>query len=367
MRVQSSALEMSATNVKQYSIKVDSKFETWQTPRTQPPRVDTVNLSDKAKACECEVEVEDDGLAGDPRMQLLVTLLEMATGRKLRFLSQRDLAGSAGDDDNKPREDPNRPAAPANAQTPAPSQPPQPPPVRRVGWGMEATTTTVETRHEESNFTARGKVRTQDGRELTIETRAVLQADAVSVRSVRVTAGDPKVKDPLVLDFAGDAADLQSASFNFDLDADGRLERVQAPGAGGAILVNDANNNGRADDGRELFGALSGDAFADLAKLDDDKNGWVDESDAAWSSLRVWRPAASAAGSLLTLGAAGVGAIAVAHVETPFDLRNSEGELRARVRATGVYLTESGTARAARQIDLASEEITAPPSGDRVV
>jgi hypothetical protein len=363
MRVQSSALEMSATNVKQYSIKVDSKFETWQTPRPQAPRPDTVNLSDQAKACECEATVDDDALAGDPRMKLLITLLEMATGRKLRFLSQRDLAGSAGDDE-RPREDPNRPAAPANSQPPAA---PQPPPVQRVGWGMEATTTTVETRHEKSDFTARGKVRTQDGRELTIETRAVLQADAVSVRSVRVTAGDPRVKDPLVLDFEGDAADLQSATFNFDLDADGRLERVQAPGAGGAFLVNDRNNNGRADDGRELFGAQSGDAFADLAKLDDDRNGWIDESDAAWSSLRVWRPNASAGGSLQTLSAAGVGAVALAHVDTPFDLRNSEGELRARVRATGVYLTESGTARAARQIDLASEEIAATPPGDRVV
>jgi hypothetical protein len=36
--------------------------------------------------------------------------------------------------------------------------------------------------------------------------------------------------------------------------------------------------------GAELFGARSGDGFAELAALDGDGNGWIDEGDAAWQA-----------------------------------------------------------------------------------
>ena len=95
--------------------------------------------------------------------------------------------------------------------------------------------------------------------------------------------------------------------FDFDLDSDGTREKL--PLVSGSGFAFDRNANGRIDDGRELFGPASGDGFSELARLDDDANGWIDEADAAWSQLRVWRPDAAGKGSVRSLSEVGVGAL----------------------------------------------------------
>ena len=54
--------------------------------------------------------------------------------------------------------------------------------------------------------------------------------------------------------------------------------------------VFDRNGNGKADNGSELFGVASGNGFADLRRLDEDRNGWIDESDAAFDRLQGLGP-----------------------------------------------------------------------------
>lgn len=116
---------------------------------------------------------------------------------------------------------------------------------------------------------------------------------------------------------ADEAAEQAAADEERDpLAGEPRLQRI---GAGSAFLVDDADGDGRATNG------------AELAALDGD--GWIDEGDAAWQRLRVWTP----------------------------DARDA---LQGQVRATGVYLTEPGSLRTMRQLDLATEPAT--PSGDDV-
>lgn len=346
MRVLSSELSLGVETSKTRSIKTHETSEFWRTPTATPARnEDVVRLSDEARAAAGRdpAQVDDtetgDPLTGDPRLQLLRTLIEAATGRKLRLLSNRELSRAPEGCEPLP-----------TATAEAPQRTPEAP--RRLGWGFVADIKTVDAQHERSEFTARGAVRTEDGRQLTLETKLVLTRDRVDVTTVHIEAGDKKVKDPLLLDLGEVSSDLQAGSFDFDLNSDGRAERVQRIGAGSAFLVDDANGDGRANDGTELFGARSGDGFAELAALDADQNGWIDEGDAAWQRLRVWTPDAQGQGSLRTLSTAGVGAIAVAHASSPFDLRDADGTLRGQVRATGVYLTESGQMRTARQVDL---------------
>ncbi|MDP3032262.1 MAG: hypothetical protein Q8N33_09305, partial [Rhodocyclaceae bacterium] len=92
--------------------------------------------------------------------------------------------------------------------------------------------------------------------------------------------------------------------------------------------------------------------FAELARLDADGNGWIDENDPDFKHLGVWVPASTGPGSLKTLADLGIGALALAHATTPFALRDSENRDQGQVKASGLYLSESGQAGSLQEIDL---------------
>jgi len=155
-----------------------------------------------------------------------------------------------------------------------------------------------------------------------------------------------------VLNFAGTAAQLTDQRFKFDLDSDGKTEDINFVTGGSGFLAFDRNGDGRINDGSELFGARSGDGFAELAALDDDGNGWIDENDAAFDKLRLWSKDAAGEDRLLTLREANVGALSLARVATPFDLKDGGNALLGQIRASGVFLQEDGRAGTMQQVDL---------------
>jgi hypothetical protein len=162
-------------------------------------------------------------------------------------------------------------------------------------------------------------------------------------------------KDPLVVNFAGTAAQLAGQSnqrFSFDLNGDGKAENLPMFASGSGYLALDLNNNGRIDSGKELFGPQSGNGFAELALLDSDGNGWIDENDKDFNRLGVWTPAAEGSGTLQSLTDLGIGALSLAHVATPFALRGNDNNDLGVVKASGLYLTESGQAGSIQEVDL---------------
>ena len=118
------------------------------------------------------------------------------------------------------------------------------------------------------------------------------------------------MKDPLIISFTNRAVELSNEQMQLDLDADGTKESFAKLAAGYGYLALDINNNGHIDDGSELFGALSGNGFADLAQYDDDRNGFIDEQDAIFSKLKVWQKNTSQ-DELIDLTDAIIGAIAL--------------------------------------------------------
>lgn len=131
---------------------------------------------------------------------------------------------------------------------------------------------------------------------------------------LNVTANPPPQKtDPLVLDMAGNGFTTRGLddAVRFDLDADGRTDRISAPSGDDALLALDRNGNGRIDDGRELFGDQHGAAngFAELAKYDDNRDGRIDAADAVFERLRLLRFDAEGRQQTQSLSQAGVSAI----------------------------------------------------------
>ena len=57
-------------------------------------------------------------------------------------------------------------------------------------------------------------------------------------------------------------------------------------------------------------------------------------------------------GTLKTLAELGIGALALAHLATPFALRGKDNQDLGQVKASGLYLTESGKAGSLQEIDL---------------
>ena len=86
--------------------------------------------------------------------------------------------------------------------------------------------------------------------------------------------------------------------------------------------------------------------------LDDDRNGWIDESDAAFDRLQVWTRDGAGTDRLQSLGEAGVGAIGLGNIATPFDIKNNANQLLGQIRSSGIVLQENGAAGTIQQIDL---------------
>ena len=206
--------------------------------------------------------------------------------------------------------------------------------------------------HESTDFSTTGEIRTADGRSLNFMLNLGMCRDFQCEREE--TKLDKVVfRDPLVINFEGNAAELSGNRFEFDLNADGKNESIYGLGNRSGYLAIDSNADGHINDGNELFGTRSGNGFSDLAKFDDDGNHWLDESDVAFSQLRIWQQDALGKEALSTLHDKGIGALFLGSTDTPFSLTDKDNRVLAQIRASGVYLLEDGRAGSLQQVDLA--------------
>ncbi|HKY89724.1 MAG TPA: hypothetical protein VJM11_01740 [Nevskiaceae bacterium] len=339
MRIQSSEIAFESAHRREDRLEQRVELRIARPPPA--PRPDTVSLSERAIQAGA-VEASDAGEAAPgsddglpPGLSLVKMLLEYLLGKSIDIFDAAKLHGDADAAEATPAE---APPPPARAQ-PSP------------GAALEATATVTRVDSEATTVGAEGIVRTADGREIRFELHLDLERYHAETTSVTIETGAPKKKDPLVINFGGTAAQLTSDRIEFDLDADGIRELIPNVTSASGFLALDRNGDGRINDGRELFGTASGDGFADLSALDGDGNGWIDEGDAAWSQLRVWRRDGDT-DALRTLEQAGVGALYLGRVASTFEHRDADNQALGELRSTGVYLAESGKAGTLQQLDL---------------
>ncbi|MGN0344351.1 MAG: hypothetical protein ACI4EC_05240 [Lachnospiraceae bacterium] len=208
--------------------------------------------------------------------------------------------------------------------------------------------------NETTSFSTDGVVKTSDGREISFNVELTMSRSFTQYTSQTIDFGSPRFMDPLVINLDAPAADVQDQKFFFDLDADGHEEAISRLGAGSGFLALDKNGDGQINDGSELFGAFSGNGFADLAKYDNDGNGWIDEADEIFDKLLIWSKDANGNDQLVGLGKAGVGAIYLGAQDTQFSMNNARNQANAMVRQTGMFLYENGGVGTIQQLDLAT-------------
>lgn len=271
----------------------------------------------------------------EPRLQLLAKLIERLTGRKITVFDAKKMEREAT-------------AAATAADTTAASS-------RGAGYGIEYDLYETSYEQESTTFSASGVIKTADGQEISFDLALAMSREYYRETDISIRAGDAVKKDPLVINFAGTAAELSDVRFSFDLDADGTTEQIATLAPASGYLALDKNGDGSVTNGSELFGPTSGDGFAELAAYDDDGNGWIDENDAVFNRLQVWRGAtAGTAGTLTGLKEAGVGAIYLGRQATPFDIKDpGTNSLLGSVKASGIFAGESGTVGTVQQLDLA--------------
>jgi hypothetical protein len=225
-------------------------------------------------------------------------------------------------------------------------------PARVLQVARQAEIATTFHEHEDMVFSSNGQIHTADGRSLDFSFDLAMCRDFSCQRTASVLE-KVVLRDPLLINFDGQAAELSGARFAFDLDTDGHPEAMAALASHSGYLAIDKNGDGRINDGSELFGSLSGDGFADLAKFDQDGNRWLDQADAIFDSLRVWQHGEDGKGTLATLREKGVGALYLGAAISPFSLTDSNDRVLGQIRASGIYLREDGSAGSLQQIDLA--------------
>lgn len=210
---------------------------------------------------------------------------------------------------------------------------------------------------EETSFNTTGTVITKDGRELNFDVSVSMSrkfAQAVSHVSDIVASSVNNLVDPLVINLDCNPASVSEQKFMFDLDADGKNENISMLNSSSGFLALDKNEDGIINDGSELFGTKSGNGFADLAKYDEDGNGWIDEADEIFSKLLIWTKDEDGHDKLYKLKELNVGAICLESVNTDFSLKNENNRTEGIIRQTGFFLYEDGTAGTVQHLDMAT-------------
>lgn len=228
----------------------------------------------------------------------------------------------------------------------------QPQMVPVTAFRITAERETVYMESETTTFSTYGCVRCADGREIDFNLDVSMSQNFVQY-SKETVENVATFIDPLVINLKGNIAEVSDQKFYFDLDTDGEEDLISKLCEDSGYLALDKNEDGRINDGSELFGTSSGDGFKDLAAFDEDANGWIDENDEIWNKLRIWIQDEQGNSKLYSLSEQGVGAICLQNVSTSFTERGTSGEVNAVIRNTGIFLYENGNVGTMQHLDMA--------------
>ncbi len=222
--------------------------------------------------------------------------------------------------------------------------------------GAEEERVRLTTKERESlELGAVGSAKTEQGDiYFNLKNNALFES-SVSIETTRKKQSLESMIDPLAINLGGGLAKLDAKEkFDFDINADGKKDKISLLADKSGFLAFDKNGDQTINDGSELFGAKTGDGFAELASYDSTKDGVIDENDDIFSKLKIWIKT-TGIDNLLTLKEARVGALLLDNVSSEFFIRGENG-INAKIQKSGVALMEDGQAGWMSHIDFAISE-----------
>ena len=164
---------------------------------------------------------------------------------------------------------------------------------------------------------------------------------------------------PIILDLNNNGIETTGVKQGayFDHGGDGFSEQTAWIGNGDGLLVRDINNNGRIENGKELFGNetllpngnKAANGFDALKALDSNGDNQINANDEVFTSLKIWKDAngdgISQSTELFALDAAGIVAIATNYSMSEFI--DAQGNAHQQI---GIYTRADGTQAAAEDV-----------------
>lgn len=286
------------------------------------------NISSPLSSTQKTAESEENPLI--QKLKTIIRLLEMLTGRKMNISGLLDENGV------------NKSAQNQDLNTITNS------------WDTKKTVTYFNSESENTVFSTTGLAVTADGRQISFDVELEMSREFQEYFQVSESYVETMTMvDPLVINLDGGHANVTDQKFLFDIDSDGTKDEIGRLSEGSGFLAYDRNNDGKINNGGELFGTKTGDGFGELAQYDKDSNGWIDEADDIFSKLKIWSTDEDGNDILISLKNAGVGAIYLGSASTEFSLTDNSNNVNAQIRKTGIYLNENGSAGTIQHVDFA--------------
>jgi len=325
MRIESYSVESKSYYSFERSYEKAEKLQVWYNPPNNVQSPANVQSLAVEQSKEPVLKLSDEEKA---KLKLIKYLLEKLTGKKVRLLalelSEKDSPSEVEGSQNQ-------------SQT-------------RGSFGLVYESSQRYFESEKMTYSTTGTVKTKDGRTIDFTLSLRMERSFYFEESFQLRLGEA-LKDPLFLELDNLPPEFSVKEMKIDLDLDGVVDQLRKPSTNLGFLALDLNENGRIDNGTELFGPTTGNGFAELARYDADGNKWIDESDPIFAKLKVWFVDEEGREKLLSLKDANVGAIYLGFLPTKFSFYDGQ-ELFGRLVSSSFYLTEDGKPKAIHQIDL---------------
>ena len=214
-----------------------------------------------------------------------------------------------------------------------------------VNWGFRLHTKTQYQLENSIEFNTKAVIKTSN-KEFEIDLSIFFSKSFYEVHEEKLNLGNEKFIDPLIINYKDTLNSFDNINptlkFAFDLNNDGKVERIPLLRDGAGFLALDKNSNQAIDSANELFGTKSGDGFKDLKAYDKDSNNWIDENDSIFKDLVIWEKNDKGDDRLISLTQAGVGAIYLGDSKTSFDYHQSIENRFAHLKQSSFFIKENG-------------------------
>lgn len=213
------------------------------------------------------------------------------------------------------------------------------------------------TQKESIDFSTKATIQTKD-KNIDLDLNLSYTKDFYEKHEKRIEFSEVNLIDPLIIQYDKNVTAFdffeRELSFTFDIDANGEEDNLAQLKEGNGFLALDKNSNGIVDDGNELFGPSTNNGFEELREYDNDKNGWIDESDSIFKDLKIWTKNQDGEEKLFALGDSEIGAIYLNDTQTQMDISRKVNDPLAHLKSTSFFLREDGTAGILSSLDFVS-------------